>query len=211
MSRPYFSSVLHVEGMDLVGKSTVTKQLAAVTGAEVRHNCLVPGNPVYAVADKLRRANEVTAEVLGPLYVSALMYDLDRLQPPTGRQVQDSTIVLRSIAFNEVFGARFVVRELLEQIPRHPRFGRTILLTATIDARKSRLDERRARTPQEVAPDDLMVETAPAILIEMERALMQYASRYFEAVIVDTSKLSREEVHSQVMSILNARPRWCKD
>ena len=137
MSRPYFGSVLHVEGMDLAGKSTVAEHLAAITGAGVQHNCLVPGNPVYAIADRLRRANEVTAKVLGPLYVSALMYDLDRLQPPTDRQVQDSTILLRSIAFNEVLGVRFVVRELLDQIPRHPRFGRTILLTATMDARKS--------------------------------------------------------------------------
>ena len=50
-----------------------------------------------------------------------------------------------------------------------------------------------------------MVETAPKMFIEMERALMQYASRYFEAVVLDTSKLSKEDLHSRVMSILSTR------
>ncbi|HEU5270662.1 MAG TPA: hypothetical protein VFU36_12115 [Jatrophihabitans sp.] len=205
MSRPYFASTVHIEGMDLAGKSTVTGYLAGALGGRIQRNSLIPGNPIYSLADGLRRASAASPEVLGPLYVSAVCYDLDHLRRPDGPRVQDSTILLRSLAFNDLMGAKYVVRGLLEQLPRHPQFGRTIVLTATIEARQRRLAERRRVAPAEVAADDLMVETAPGLFLEMEKSLIKHAVQYFRAVVLDTSELSKDGVRSAVSSTLGRR------
>ena len=149
MNRPLFSDVTHIEGMDLAGKSTATAHLVVSTRHGLQRNSLVPNNPIYAEADRLRR-NGAAPDVLGPMYVRALDWDLNHMT--SGRpRVQDSTILLRSLAFYEVLGHDQIVDQLHAMIPRHPRFGCTIVLTASIEARLVRLAERQRLAPDEVA------------------------------------------------------------
>ena len=84
-------------------------------------------------------------------------------------------------------------------------FGHSIVLTATIDDRRRRLDQRRAAAPEEVAPDDLMVETEPKLFMEMERLLICYAQQHFDAITVDTSEMSKRQVWTRVQAIVRRR------
>jgi hypothetical protein len=205
MKRPYYPSVAHIEGMDLAGKSTAVAHLATAAGGCVHHNSLLDTNPIYELADELRRTSGATASALGPLYLSALTYDLDNISDVASPGVQDSTILLRSVAYNEVLGARDVVRGLKAELPRHPRFGHSVVLTASIDARRHRLDERRAVAPEEVASDDLLIESAPEMFCEMERALVDYSRAHFDGVVLDTTELSKDEVRLAVSSMIGWR------
>jgi hypothetical protein len=136
MTRPHHSTVIHIEGMDLAGKSTVTRSLhEAVVDAQLRRNSLIDGNRIFALADELRRADAASARVLGHLYVAALAEDLEQVSAPSGPLIQDSTILLRSLAYNEAIGAHDIVEALLRLVPRHPTFGATVVLTASLEAR----------------------------------------------------------------------------
>jgi thymidylate kinase len=197
--RPLMSQVIHIEGMDLAGKSTATRGLLSQRPrAVLRRNALTVNNSIYDLADELRRKDRATSEALGHLYIAALMHDLDHLVIDGEPTVQDSTILLRSLAFNTQIGAKQVVDALLDLVAAHPRFGATVVLTASLEARYERLAKRQRELPDEVAPDDLMIHDAPEMFLAMEQSLIAYARELFDATIVDTSRLEPDAVLAAV-------------
>jgi thymidylate kinase len=201
-TRPYYPRIIHVEGMDLAGKSTATRALSELVPASVlSRNAMTPDNVIYELADQLRRKGMISSEVLGHLYVAALLADIDAVREPDTVTIQDSTILLRSLAFNDVIGLDRVVSGLLDLVPRHPRFGVTIVLTATIEARLARLDERSRLAPGEVAPDDLMIVREPEKFLAMETTLVRYAHQFFDPVVIDTSDLTKAQVSAMIAEV----------
>jgi thymidylate kinase len=200
--RPHFQNVIHIEGMDLAGKSTVTARLSERHGASITRNSLSTGNEIYALADEMRRKAETSPDVLGSLYVASLARDLELLAQPEGPAIQDSTILLRSSAYYCVLGRDDLVDAFGAMVGRHPRFGTSVILTASIDARRHRLDQRRRLNPAEVAPDDLAIERDPARFLRMESALIEFAQTWFHASVIDTSDLDPAGVFERVMSLV---------
>jgi thymidylate kinase len=196
---------IHVEGMDLAGKTTARRDLVTALGGDcrVRHNSLCSSNPVYELADGLRKEDRLGGESLGYLYVAALPCDLERYTPLRSHTIQDSTILLRSLAYHTVARTPFVVDSLKAMLPRHPRFMRSFVLTASLAVRERRLERRRQRQTEEIAPDDLMILRAPDSFLAMEEALVRLAQEHFSAVVIDTSEMSGQAV---VESILSAGP-----
>jgi thymidylate kinase len=194
--------VIHVEGMDLAGKSTATAAVERLhPGCVVRHNALTANNPIFELADELRRSAKVSAAVLGPMYVAATLLDIATYEDPDTVTIQDSTVALRSIAFNTALGNDTVATQLLELLEQHPRFGCSIVLTATLEARMRRLEQRYRDAPHEVAPDDLAIKTNPSRFLEMERLLVDLAVTEFDAHVIDTSDLAPHEVMNVVTTI----------
>ena len=201
MSRPVHPSVIHIKGMDLAGKSTATTYLVAEGSRTLQRNSLAGNNRSYEAADQLRR-DGASADRLAQLYVDAVAYDLDHL-PTDSARVQDSTILLRSMAFNAALGFDQFVADFEALVPRHPIFGITIVLTATIEARIGRLAERQRLASEEVAPDDLMVLSKPELFTQMEKNLLGFASTYFGAVELDTSELSKVDVQDRLRQLIH--------
>ena len=203
--RPILDNVIHIEGMDLAGKTTATAALGEKYGASVRHNSLVPANEIYELADRLRRAGDVGPAALGHLYVASLARDLELLRPVSEPVIQDSTILLRSAAFYRVRGDRSLVRALTSMIDTHPLFGVSVVLTASIEARVERLKMRSRFSPEEIAADDLAVLRSPDKFLAMETALVEFATTWFEAHVIDTSSLGPAEVVEQIMRYVPER------
>lgn len=190
---------IHVEGMDLAGKTMLTRALLIRRPeATLRRNALTADNPVYALADELRRCDGATARTLGVLYIAALEHDLERYAPPGTALVQDSTVLLRSLAYYTARGDTEMASAFRRLVAVHPRFGTSVVLTATIEARLGRLEARRRSSPEEVAPDDLMVQRNPELFMRMEEALVDVAVAEFDAVVVDTSTMTPDEISAQV-------------
>jgi thymidylate kinase len=187
---------IHLEGMDLAGKTTACRCIPQTLGGEwqVRHNCLWADNPVYALADRLRREGGLAGDALGHLYVAALAADLASYVAPALNTVQDSTILLRSLAYHTVARTPNVVAALTALIPRHPRFDRTIVLTASREARLRRLERRRREQPDAVGAEDLLVVQAPARFFAMEQVLVRFAREHFAAMVINTSGMDEAEV-----------------
>ena len=170
---------IHIEGMDLAGKTTAIQNFIKRTGREwdVRRNSIVPDNPMYLLADSLRRADAYDAEVLGNLYVAALMGDIRTFEWPNKDTIQDSTILLRSIAFHTVKGTPRVVEVLQELAPQHPIFDASFVFTADIETRLRRLQSRMDNQPEQISPEDLLVRDKPRKFMAMETALIPGAPR----------------------------------
>ena len=98
------SITIHVEGLDLAGKSTICRFIRDSFGFQLRNNILVSDNPTIRETDYLRKNGLMDDASLGRRYYDALKYDLEHYSDGSERIVQDSTIIVRSIAFHSVLG-----------------------------------------------------------------------------------------------------------
>lgn len=195
--RPYY---IHFDGMDLAGKTTATQNFIKSTNLEweFRRNSFSGNNPIHLLADSLRKAEVYDAEVLGNLYVAALMADIRSFKWPNQNTIQDSTIILRSIAFHTVRGTPRIREVLLDLLPEHPRFDASFIFTASIEERVKRLHKRMELAPQEVSEEDLMVIKKPEKFLAMEACLVDTAKMAFHSVVIDTSSLSADMVVGEI-------------
>lgn len=194
------SFYIHFEGMDLAGKTTATQNFIKHTGKEwdIRRNSIVPDNPIYKLADSLRRADTYDAEVLGNLYVAALMADIRSFKWPERDTIQDSTIILRSLAFHTVRGTPRIKEVLIDMLPCHPKFDASFVFTASVEERMRRLEARRASQPEQVSPEDLLVRDKPEKFLAMEACLIDFSCKCFHSVIIDTSTLTPDMVVDKI-------------
>lgn len=192
---------VHFDGMDLAGKSTATKNFITKTGRpwEIRQNSIVPNNPIYFLADSLRRADAYDAEVLGNLYVAALMVDLRSFTWPMIDTIQDSTIFLRSLAFHSIRNTPRVAEVILGMKDQHPKFDVSFIFTASLEKRKVRLEQRMRNEPKHISPEDMMVIEKPEKFMAMEQFLVDFAKLAFNSVVIDTTNLTPELVIAQIM------------
>jgi thymidylate kinase len=194
------ANYLHIEGMDLSGKTTLANNYAAVSPLEwqVNSNALGQGNPIWELADDLRKKDAYDGEIVGNLYVTALMADIRGFERPTANTIQDSTVALRSLAYHVVRGTPRLADVLQDLIKEHPRFDASFYLAASMEARRSRLDQRIRDNPEEVAPDDLMVVRNPDRFVAMEGVLREWSTKIFDSVVIDTTNMSPEMVLEEV-------------
>lgn len=182
---------LHIEGLDLAGKSTLCRHLhTALPDAAYYHNAITDNNRLYETADQLRLQDQMPDAKLGELYYGALLGDLRAYVPRKGNSLQDSTILLRSLVFHRFNGNEDLARRLEDLLPEHPRFDHSIVLTSTRDVRLRRLEGRVAHGND--APDDFVVRDDPARFEAMEQLLIETASRHFQAEVIDTSNMEAE-------------------
>lgn len=193
---------LHIEGLDLAGKSTVCRVLRDRWGAEMRVNSILPpgANAIHAEAERLRKADALPAAPLGGLYYAAMMRDIELYKPPSGPVVQDSSLILRSIAFHSVFGDPALADAFRAWLPRHPRFGATVVIRASDEVRRKRLEGRCSRHNDN--PEDFLIVRDPAGFHCMEDILMETAEREFGATVVDTSFLERDGEKARIADLL---------
>jgi hypothetical protein len=94
-----------------------------------------------------------------------------------------------------------LIEEFKNLLPLHPKFTKSVVLIADLESRLKRLEMRKALNPEEVAADDLMIFTDPEKFFAMEEYLVDYAQNYFDAEILDTSKLSKVEVSENLKQV----------
>ncbi len=182
-----------VEGLDLAGKTSVCRGLTAQSPQlALRRNSFAKDNPVFNLADGLRRRGDLDGAYRGHLYVAALALDLSMFSPPKRPTIQESTIALRSLCYYRARGMEDLAGafERLLDSARHPRFDRSVGLTASLEVRRQRLEMRRHSAPHELADDDLAVLVAPDLFLHMEDILIKEAIGRFGALVVDTTNMT---------------------
>lgn len=194
------ANYLHIEGMDLSGKTTLAGNYADASPLEwqLNSNALGPDNPIWELADDLRKKDAYDAEIVGNVYVAGLMADIRTFQPPQMNTIQDSTVALRSLAYHVVRGTPRLADALQDLIKEHPRFDASFYLAASMEARMRRLDQRMREHPEEVAPDDLMVVRNPERFMAMEGVLREWSAKIFNSVVIDTTSMTPEMVLDEV-------------
>lgn len=191
---------LHIEGLDLSGKTTLAHNYADASPLEwqINSNALGQGNPIWELADDLRKKDAYDAEVVGNVYVAGLMADIRSFKELQIHTIQDSTVALRSLAYHIVHGTPRLADALQDLVKEHPRFDASFYLAATIEARLQRLDKRMREHPEEIAPDDLMVVRNPERFMAMEGVLREWSTKIFNSVVIDTTNMTPEMVLEEV-------------
>lgn len=197
-----------VEGLDLAGKSSVCRALAASISPSPDHrrNALTEDNILYTAVDEIRRMQSLSGEYLAHAYLAALAFDLQRYRPHSRMTIQESTIALRSLAHYRARGEEQFAQAFLRLLdaPEYPRFDCAIVLTANIEVRRQRLEMRRREAPHEIAEDDLAVVKTPDTFQAMERILITEAEKRYRAVVIDTSTLSLSEAVEAMKAAVGA-------
>lgn len=201
--RPYSPNTIYIEGLELAGKSTTCRMLRAHLDAEYRHCAFLPGNPIYDCASALHVAEKVRGETLGGLFLGSVMRDLERYTPPDHLVVQDSTSVLRSIAYHSVVGDPGLADAFRELLPRCPRFGASFVLWASNEVRLVRLKGRKSRHHD--LPKDFLVRDEPDKFARMQEIMIETAKEFFGAEVVDTSNMEQEGEKERLVEYLASK------
>lgn len=187
-----------VEGLDLAGKTTACKSLVSRfrPRIDISRNAFAENNPLFKVADDLRRVDGLESKYLGHAYLAAAALDVDLYSPPINARIQESTIALRSLCYYRARGNAELAGSFARLLddPSYPNFDDAVVLTASLDARQERLEMRRREAPEEVAPDDLAVIQTPELFCRMENILIDEMVIRYGAKVIDTTILSRTEV-----------------
>ena len=187
-----------VEGLDLAGKTSACKNLVArlKPRPEYQRNAFAEKNTLYLAADDLRRADALDGRHLGYAYLAAAALDVVLFRQPEGARVQESTITLRSLAHYRARGDHEMAdgfARLMDQA-NFPKISGAVVLTASLEVRRARLEMRRQEAPDEIAPDDLAVISTPDLFLRMEEILIGETVQRFGATIIDTTILDKEQV-----------------
>ena len=198
------NQTIHLEGLDLAGKSTIASLLASNLGAVHRRNSLIEGNLLHQRAEVMRKNKIIDDEALSWVYYACMLIDIERYRSPIMPCIQDSTIILRSLAYNKAKGNHELADVFEEKLSIHPRFSLTVVLSSSNEVRLKRLEGRISRGNDN--PEDYIIRNNPKLFNAMNDCLSEYAMRYFNAVIINTSKLEqegeKEKCVSEILRIL---------
>lgn len=185
---------IHIEGLDLSGKTSVTNEIVNMRldeGEEwvVRHRTLSDErNELQYIADKMCGQRKHSELEVGLTYVAALRFDLDNFKYPEVNTIQESTVLLRSLAYHAIRGNSKVVAELEDMAALHPKFEQSYLLTARPEIRLARLATRASNSH-----NDLLIVRDPKRFARIEDKIEEYSQELFGSEIIDTSDMSTQE------------------
>src|SRR5207248_3008192 len=149
-----------------------------------RRNKLSADNPIFDIADRLRFTRGLDAEALGHLYVAAGALDLRLFEMPRRPTIQESTIPIRSFAFYAAREMGHLANAFRQLLDSYPVFDVSVVLTASLEVRRGRLEMRRRAAPGEIADDDELVNRDPDTFRRMENALIEQCTKRFDAFVL---------------------------
>lgn len=182
-----------VEGLDLSGKSTAARNFGKQNGFKYQHGLLSGPNKYKEEITRMRAEGPVDNSTTADWYIKALEDDVKRFKWPKRDTVQDSTTILRSIAYHGVTGTPGAIDRLLEIGKVHPVFDNATVLTVGRDERLRRLAER-AGNGEEVTEMDSLIVRDPEKFYNMERLIVDAGKKLFGAKVLDTTNLTKEQV-----------------
>lgn len=201
-TKPLF---LLFEGLDLAGKSTIAKLFVTKSGDQwhIQHSKLIPCNELWTKVNLIKNTNRTTKEI-GYLYYEALCYDIQYFEYPDTNTIQDSTVLLRSLAHHIAHGTEELPELFNDLAPYHPQFSKAYVFTATLTERKKRLTTRMVKQPTTVTRRDLTIVKNPNLFSRKETILIKYARKYFNAEVVDTTGKSPGQVVDRIIQAVYA-------
>ena len=197
MSNKHF---IHLEGMDLAGKSTIAKIIAQRSCLDwnIYCKCLSKSNPILNLANDLGGKNIYDDKIYGYLFYVAVMADLNgfNLEENT---IQDSFLLLRSIVFHRNNNNYDLVKLFEGLVEEHPVPEFSFYLTASIEERQRRFNNRLNNNPKKVTRSDSLIFKDPITFAKMDCELMELSKKYFNSIVIDTSKMTREEIAEYII------------
>ena len=149
---------LHIEGMDLAGKSTIANIITRQSGVDwkIYNNCLSQNNPIQQFEKQMRNQKIYDDEIYGYLHYVTLLADIKYFDLKENI-IQDSMLLLRSINYHKEKNNNDLVQLFEELVPKHPIPNTSVYLTANIDSRKKRLLKRIESNSKQLTKNDILI------------------------------------------------------
>jgi hypothetical protein len=186
--------------MDLAGKTTLVRILQTELtrrGIPVRvgRNSLCADNPIAALADQLRRDPEAGLLETGAAFLAAHLWDARHFRPPPDGTIHlQASSWLRTVSYHMVRGTPQIAGLLLEASAAFPTYDRAVFLTADLEERRRRLQQRECDRPGANDRDDHAVIREQALFLRQECIIRRLAERLLKASVIDTTRAKLDEV-----------------
>lgn len=189
---------LHIEGMDLAGKSTVANIIKSQSGEHwtIYNNCLSQNNVIQKFEKQIRNQKIYDDEIYGYLHYVTLLADIKYFELKEN-VIQDSMLLLRSINYHKEQNNNDLVKLFEEMAPKHPIPDLSVYLTSKIDSRKKRLLKRQKWTK-----NDKLIFTDSERFEKRDNGLMELSCKYFNSTVINTSDMTETETADYIMTLL---------
>lgn len=200
-----------IEGLDLAGKTTLTKSVMSVLSEHYRvkysRNTLVLGNPVDVKAQQWRREPGADLRGTGSLFLAAHYRDANTFHyPKVGKMHIQESSWLRTLAFHSLNNPDQWIPGLVEDAAMcQPQFDVVVYLTAGIEVRQARVLQREKESPGENDEADYLPVRNPEKFKKMDQLLERFTKENHPNALfirVDTTNLTKQEVLDSVVSQL---------
>lgn len=197
-----------IEGMDLSGKSTITADINSLTNIKrIKQRTLSDQTSIYDFTVAQSKLGYLSQELISKLYCLAINEDLENYKiTESGIVLQDSYFALRSYALacqNKDFSLSDEIYSLLRKFPK-PELS--FYLTATTEERI----KRNLNRDKPMAYMEKMLMSNPKKFEGIEECLRNGVIELFNAEVIDTSKISHNEVAEYISKKIKER-RVCED
>ncbi len=140
---------------------------------------------------------------MGALFLAAHLWDARHFVPPPDGTIhlQDSCW-LRTLAYHSWKNTPAIPEQLARAVRYFPRFDAAVFLTAGIEERRHRLDQREREQPGSNDANDHLVQSDPQGYSRLEQLLWQLTHLYREATKIETTGIPGERLVPLVSTAL---------
>lgn len=183
-----------IEGLDLVGKTTLCKGLVNSHPSEFvyKKGIYSDSNELYQEVVKKSKLGIYSEETIAWMYIAAARHELDLMSKEQNKQndkiiVQDSFFLNRMIGVHGIKNRENLIKEIDHLIKKFQFPQQVFYVYADIDTRKKRFQERKS-SKEPAFGDKLVLEDREDAILR-EYIFRRYITRRYNAEILDNSNI----------------------
>ena len=181
-----------IEGMDLSGKTTITKYLTEILEVDrIQERTLSENSAIYDFTVSQSKEGKLHPELINKLYTLAVTEDLCNYKPRENCIViQDSYFALRSFALMKQKYPDTLAKEIYKLLQIFPKPELAFYLTASTEERL----KRNAKRDKPMAYMEKLLVSNPSEFEKIERNLRAITTSLFNAEVINTQGKKPNEI-----------------
>lgn len=181
-----------IEGMDLSGKTTITKYLSEILDVnKIQKRTLSDECAIYDFTVAQSKKGKLHIDLINKLYTLAISEDLYNYKPnDNGIILQDSYFALRSYALMKKKYPDTLAKEVYKLLQLFPKPELTFYLTASTEERLRRNEKR----DKPMAYMEKLLVSNPKEFEEIEKNLRDIITSLFDTEIINTEGKKPNEI-----------------
>ena len=202
--------IILIEGLDLVGKSTLCERLVNTHPDEFiyRKGTYSDNNELYTETVKKSKLGIYSEETIAWMYIAAARHELDLISKNQDNQndkiiLQDSFFLNRMIGVHAVKDRKTLVQAIDELVKKFELPQHVFYMYADIETRQKRFMERKNLKPPAFG-DKLVFEDKKTAWLR-EQMFRKYIKSRYNAEILDNSNMDIDELVNKVYNKIKSR------
>ena len=181
-----------IEGMDLSGKTTITKYLSEILDIDkIQQRTLSDSSAIYDFTVAQSKKGQLHTDLINKLYTLAISEDLYNYKPKEDSIIlQDSYFALRSYALMRQKYPDTLAKEVYKLLQLFPKPELAFYLTASTEERIKRNEKR----DKPMAYMEKLLMSNPKEFEAIEKNLRDITTSLFDAEIINTQDKKPNEI-----------------